>query len=234
MLGSGPSVVASQNWSRASFDRIVSINNAWRVRPDWDDAIYPEDFPQAKRPTPEAGQRCIEAQDFVPAQNAYGGFLLGGATMAFTATYWALHALRPSVIAYFGCDMVYSGAQTHFYGKGTADPLRADPSLRSIEAKATRALVLAAQQGCALVNLSNAPSRLTFPKARLNELETQHPLSFDPTAVEAVLAQENASNFATPTGFYKSPVTPSLLAKLDTINASWRGFETSTENALAS
>ncbi len=54
---------------------------------------------------------------------------------------------------------------THFYGQGTPDPLRRDITLRSLEAKSARLMVLAARQGCAMVNLSTGPSRLVFPRA---------------------------------------------------------------------
>jgi len=235
ILGSGPAVVASAEWPRAYFDRLVAINNAWRVRSDWDDTIFPDDFPQDRWPSPTSPhQRLVTSDTYVDAQNAYGGFLLAGATMAFTATYWALHTLKPSVIAYFGCDMVYSGTSTHFYGRGTADPLRDDPSLRSIEAKATRAMVMASQQGCALVNLSNGPSRLTFPKVALSDLDHQKPQAFNAARISEVIAQEAEGDFATPTGFYEKPVTPSLLTQLDEINAAWRGLETDDATALAS
>ena len=57
--------------------------------------------------------------------------------MAFTAGYWALGALKPTIIAYLGCDMVYKGNKTHFYGKGTADPLRNDPTLKNLLSKSS-------------------------------------------------------------------------------------------------
>ena len=114
ILGSGPNAPDAAHWDRAHFDKLVAINNARRVREDWDYSIYPEDFPEDRRVTQvRPGQHLIEADAFVPAQNAYGGFLYGGATMAYTAAYWALHALRPRRIGLFGCDMVYgSGCKT--------------------------------------------------------------------------------------------------------------------------
>ena len=120
LLGSAPMAAEARHWPNASFDRIVAINNAWRIRPDWTHAIYPWDFPPDRHPVAGPGQTLIIEDDFVPAQNAYGGFVYGGATMAYTAAYWILHALRPRVIAVFGCNMHYpaTGA-THFYG--TAD-----------------------------------------------------------------------------------------------------------------
>ena len=52
MLGSAPNTVQAQDWPRAPFDHIVAINNAWRIRPDWDDLCCPWDFPQDRRPQP--------------------------------------------------------------------------------------------------------------------------------------------------------------------------------------
>ena len=125
VLGSGPNVTEAAKWNRAPFDLIVAINNAWRVRADWDYLVHPSDFPTERMPEAVADhQRIVTYEDYVPANNAYGGILYAGGTMAFTAGYWVLHALRPKVMAFLGCDMTYDGAQTHFYGQGTADPLR--------------------------------------------------------------------------------------------------------------
>jgi hypothetical protein len=202
LLGSGPDVIACRDWPRAPFDRIVAINNAWQVRPDWDFLVHPEDFPPERRPVPGAGQRLVDYRDFVPAQNAYGGFVYAGGTMAFTAAYWALQALQPRVLAFLGCDMVYpaTGA-THFYGTGSADPLRADVTLRSLEAKSARLMLLAARDGCACVNLSANPSRLVFPRATPGQLPPG-PLPCDDAAVEAVLAREAALGYMVASGRY--------------------------------
>jgi hypothetical protein len=125
MLGSAPNALEARDWPRAPFDHIVTINNAWRIRDDWDDLCCPWDFPQDRRPTPAAHQRLILQEDFVPAQNLYGGFVYAGGTMAFTTAYWMLAELKPAVLAVLGCDMHYPATgETHFYGTGTADPLR--------------------------------------------------------------------------------------------------------------
>ncbi len=133
MLGSAPNALQARDWARAPFDHIVAINNAWRIRDDWDDLCCPWDFPQDRRPVPGATQRLILQEDFVPTQNLYGGFVYAGGTMAFTTAYWMLAALKPDVLAVLGCDMHYPAqGQTHFYGTGTADPLRPDITLRSL------------------------------------------------------------------------------------------------------
>ena len=93
ILGSAPYAVQAAEWPHDAFDHVVAINNAWRIRPDWSHLVHPEDFPQDRRPADILpGQQIITADDYVPAQNAYGGFVYAGGTMAFTAGYWALHA----------------------------------------------------------------------------------------------------------------------------------------------
>jgi len=223
MLGSGPNVVAARDWPRGVIDRIVAINNAWLVRPDWDDLVHPEDFPQARRPqTLSAGQRIITALDYVPAQNALGGFVYAGGTMAFTASYWALQVLRPKVIAYLGCDMVYSGqGPTHFYGTGTADPLRPDVTLRSLEAKSARLLALAARQGCALVNLSQDASRLVFGRATLDGLAGVKPDAVSVQSRETALTAEAALNYVVPSGRYWLEEARFDPAAIDRLDALW-------------
>ncbi|MGL4322334.1 MAG: hypothetical protein ACRCS3_15855, partial [Paracoccaceae bacterium] len=192
ILGSGPNATIAQSWPRASFDHILAINNAWQVRADWDALIHPHDFPPHRWPVPVGAQQIITEDAFVPAQNAYGGFVYAGGTMAFTAAYWALHAHRPRVIAVMGCDMHYpAGRTTHFYGMGTADPLRADVTLQSLEAKAARLMVLAAMQGCAVVNLSMVgPTRLVFPRVGIGALGRVCVQGYDRIAVAEALACE--------------------------------------------
>lgn len=221
MLGSGPQVLAARDWPRAAFDRILAINNAHRVRPDWDLMIHPWDFPPEALPEPRPGQALITEAAFVPAQNALGGFVYAGATMAFTAAYWALHALRPKVIAAFGCDMHYpQTGPTHFYGKGSPDPLRPDLTLHSLEAKAARLEILAAEQGCAMVNLSDGPSRLVFPRAGLADLQAALPRRFAPDAVAAARAREAELDYVTPSGRYWEELhrfDPAALRDLDAL-----------------
>ncbi len=223
ILGSGPNVVAARSWARVPFDHILAINNAWAVRPDWDDLIHPEDFPVDRRPTELApAQRIITAEDFVPAQNAFGGFVYAGGTMSFTAGYWALHALRPSVIAFLGCDMVYpKGPQTHFYGKGEPDPLRRDITLRSLEAKSARLMIEAADMDCAVVNLSTDPSRLIVPRSTPATLRHQRPAPFDRAAAARARAAESAADYMVPSGRYWLEEDRFDPAVIDRIDALW-------------
>jgi hypothetical protein len=222
ILGSGPNVVACRDWPRAPFDRIVAINNAWAVRPDWDDLIFPDDFPTERMPTSIAGhQRVVRASDYVPLQNELGGFVYAGGTMAFTASYWALAALRPRVIAVLGCDMVYASARnTHFYGTGTADPLRADVTLRSLEAKSARLMAIAARQNCAMVNLSTDESRLVFPRATPANAVKAQPQDLDQDNIDAALAEEARLDYYVPSGKYwkeESRFDPAAIGALDAL-----------------
>lgn len=222
LLGSGPAVTACRDWPRAPFDRVVAINNAWRVRDDWDDLIHPWDFPPDRLPPAPTGRIVTEAE-FVPAQNAYGGFVYAGATMVFTAAYWILNQYRPRTLAVLGCDMHYPDiGPTHFYGNGTADPLRPDITLQSLEAKATRLSILAARQGCAVANLSDGPSRLTFPRAAPGDLAALFPLPHDAGRTEAALAREAALGYHVASGRYWEELDRFDAAALAALDALWR------------
>ena len=222
VLGSAPSVAAARDWPRAPFDRIVAINNAWAVRDDWDDLIHPTDFPPDRMPSKIApSQRIVTAATYVPVQNSYGGFVYAGGTMAFTAGYWALGALKPSVMAFLGCDMVYPAqGSTHFYGTGTADPLRQDVTLRSLPAKSARLQVLAARAGCACVNLSMAESRLVFPRATPRNLPVA-PAPFDAAQVARAEAEEARLGYVVPSGKYWKVEDRFDPAAIDALDALW-------------
>lgn len=175
LLGSAPDVTRSEGWERSPFHRIVAINNAWRIRPDWDFLVHPEDFPEDRMP-PDRKTRADSirsASEYVPAQNAFGGFVYAGGTMSMTAAYWVLHRFRPDVIAFLGCDMIYepNRGPTHFYGFGSADPLRDDVTLQNLKAKSARLFLHALRAGCVCLNLSELPeSNLVFPRTTRDEL----------------------------------------------------------------
>ena len=222
LLGSAPMATEARQWPRAPFDRLVAINNAHALRPDWDDLVYPWDFPAANLPSPAPHQRLVSETAFVTAQNAFGGFVYAGGTMAFTAAYWALFDLRPKVIAVFGCDMHYPAkGPTHFYGTGRPDPLRRDITLRSLEAKSARLMVLAALQGCAMVNLSQGPSRLIFPRALRETASRALPLTFDATLVARALQREADLGYLVPSGRYWLETDRFDLAEIDALDTLW-------------
>ena len=221
ILGSAPNAVEAQEWARGAITDVVAVNNAWRIRSDWDYFIHPDDLPADRFP-PEMTGRQVTSAAYVPIQNAFGGLIYAGGTMAFTAGYWALGALRPTVMAFFGCDMVYTeGSQTHFSGKGAADPLRDDITLRSLEAKAARLQLLAAREGCACVNLSAKPSRLVFPRANLDALSEVTPITLHTQKLEALLAREAALGYSVPSGKYWLSDQEFDTAQIDQLDAAW-------------
>ena len=184
MLGSAPDVMRCKLWPREPFRTIVAINNAWLVRPDYDYLVHAGDFSQDRLPTGNEVKfaSIVSASDYVPAQNAFGGFVYAGGTMAFTTAYWVIHRLKPKVLAFLGCDMVYDSANgsTHFYGNGTPDPLRRDVTLQSLEAKSARLFVHGIRNGTLCVNLSRLPaSRLILPRVDVGSLNTMSEYSAD-------------------------------------------------------
>ena len=169
IIGSAPDAIEAQSFSTEHFQDLVAINNAWNVRKDWDYCIFPDDFPENRRPNEGRDQKLIGSEQYVPIQNKFGGFVYSGGTMAFTAGYWALGHFNPKAIAYIGCDMIYDGNDTHFYGKGVPDPLREDPTLKNLKAKSARLEALAAYQNCSIFNLSKNPrSNLIFRRNSFN------------------------------------------------------------------
>ncbi|NDR54978.1 hypothetical protein [Aliiruegeria sabulilitoris] len=224
IIGSGPGALLSRDWGGHPFDAVVAINNAWQLRPDWTHHIYPEDFPPERRPEAlRTGQREVLYSAYVPSNNRFGGVVYAGGTMAFTAAYWALDALRPRVLAFIGCDMVYPATgKTHFYGTGTADPLRADPTLRSLEGKAARLWFKAAGQGCACVNLSQDESRLVFPRAQLAGVETAQLPDLPDGVAETAERLERETDYTVPSGRYWEQAERFDLDRIDAIDLAWR------------
>lgn len=220
IIGSAPDAARCRDWPRGAFDRIVAINNAWRIRPDWDVMIHPFDFPVERRPAAAGpGQVIISDDEFVPVQNAYGGFLYAGATMAFTSAYWVLGAMAPRTIAFLGCNMHYpTHGPTHFYGTGAPDPLRGDITLQSLEAKAARFGIFAARAGTAVVNLSPGPARLVYPQGGFADARM---LDHRPARADAALAAEAALGYHSPSGRYWEELHLYDPAKLAAIDALW-------------
>ncbi len=221
ILGSGPNATKFKDMDKNGIDHIIAINNAWKISSNWDELIYPEDFPISRRPyTNLESKKLTSADTYVDAQNEYGGFVYAGGTMAFTAGYYALSRYKPKTIAFIGCDMVYpEKGKTHFYGNGSADPLRDDITLQCLEAKATRLLVHAAKQGCSLVNLSNEKSRLTFPRANITQIKKPiETIKWSSFYEKAALKLEKKLNYFIKSGEYwkhQHIFDKSNLAKID-------------------
>ena len=63
ILGSGSNVLQARDWDSHPFDWVVAINNAWLVRDDWSDLIYPFDFPDKKKPKSVKKDQNIVTQE---------------------------------------------------------------------------------------------------------------------------------------------------------------------------
>ena len=222
LLGSAPSAVVCQEWSKDEFSAIVAINNAWRIRPDWDYNIFPDDFPEDRHPDAvQEGQSIVTSEAYVPANNQFSGIVYAGGTMVFSAGYWVLAALRPAAIVVVGCDMVYpKSGKTHFYGTGTADPLRQDPSLRNLEAKSARLMYHAASQGCLCFRAPEGESRLVFP-LWTGAITTAAPQP-DHAQAEAAQALEAEAGYVVPSGRYWDVQAQFSLPKIDAIDTHWQ------------
>ncbi len=236
ILGSGLNATQAAHWPREKFDSIVAINNAWRIRSDWSDLIHPEDFPEHRRPQSIGkDQTVVDYTQYIPEKNRFGGVIYCGGTMAFTAGYWALGALRPRVIAFMGCDMTYpTTGNTHFYGIGAADPLRDDITLQNLESKSARLWFMAAEQGCLCVNLSSAPSRLLFPRSDVTELENLPRVTApNPRLMAPAILRELKLNYCAPTGRYWNSLDQFNAAELAQIDTLWLDAWSSSSVAVA-
>jgi hypothetical protein len=142
--------------------------------------------------------------------------------------------LKPDLIAFLGCDMVYgtsAGESSHFYGQGTADPLRLDVTLQSLEAKSARFMSLAHAQQCAVVNLSALPeSRLLFPRVdrldlaapalQLRLLRQQGEL-LNPAGAASALQAEQDLGYMVASGRYWEHAAEFDKTKLSDIDSLW-------------
>ena len=223
IIGSAPDALLAQNLKKELFGAIVAINNAWNIRNDWDFCIFPDDFPENRRPSKNNDKRLISSDQYVPIQNKYGGFVYSGGTMSFTAGYWALGYFKPKAIAYIGCDMVYEGKVTHFYGKGKPDPLRKDPTLKNLKAKSARLEAIAATQNCSIFNLSKRPdSNLIFRRTSLNDiLKHNIPRSLNNTLLKSTLQKEKELGYFVEDGRYWKHLENFDQEKIDLLDDLW-------------
>ncbi len=225
ILGSAPNAISARKWPTELFRSLVVINNAWKIRSDWTHNIFPTDFPQEKRATATQTQRLISAEDYVPVQNSYGGFVYAGGTMAITSAYWALGALKPKNLYFFGCDMVYNGSKTHFYGQGTPDPLREDISLRSLEAKTARFECFASLVDCNVFNLSEEKeSRLVYRRKRLSNINSSYndlPRAINKKSFDNAIRIESELNYFISDGKYWKHNNKFDVQQVDRLDKIW-------------
>ncbi len=223
ILGSGPNVIQILEQDLSSYDKIVVINNAWKVVEEWTDHIYPHDFPDKSKPTVfKSSQNQVDEKQFVSVQNEYGGFVYAGGTMAFTALYWVLGHYRASSIDILGCDMVYpKTGSTHFYGKGTADPLREDISLRSLKAKSARVYAIALQQGCQIANLSSDESEIVAPRRESVTSPAPKPFKIIQDKIIEAKQKETALGYFVEDGRYWEKSNSFSTDEIDLLDALW-------------
>ena len=69
IIGSAPDAIEAQSLQGKLVQNIVAINNAWNIRSDWDFCIFPDDFPDNRRPTGNEVQKLIRSEQYVPLQN---------------------------------------------------------------------------------------------------------------------------------------------------------------------
>ena len=223
ILGSGPNAIEILDQDLSIYDKIVVINNAWRILEDWTDHIYPHDFPDQNKPNMlKSSQQKVEERQFVNIQNQYGGFVYAGGTMAFTALYWVLGHYKSEAIDILGCDMVYpKTGSTHFYGKGTPDPLREDISLRSLKAKSARAYALALEQGCQISNLSKSESELIAPRKKSTISPAPQPFKVDKNKLIQANEKETALGYFVESGRYWEESSRFEKHEIDLLDALW-------------
>lgn len=182
----------------------------------------PWDFPPDRHPVAGPGQTLVTEDDFVPAQNAYGGFVYGGATMAYTAAYWVLHALRPRVIAVFRLRHAVPRDRSHaFLRHRQPRPFarRHHPAVAGGEIGATDGA--GRPSGLRDSNLSTGPSRLVFPRCALDDVAAAKPHIFAEDLVTQALSQRGGPGLHHPVG----PVWEELhrfdAAQIDRLDALW-------------
>ncbi|MBB5516120.1 hypothetical protein FHS89_002146 [Rubricella aquisinus] len=167
ILGSAPDALRARDWPRAAFHAIVVLNTAWQVRPDWTHSVMSNDY-AGPRPAPRGRQFLIPDALVAGALERAGGILACGPTMALTAGYWAAEEFAGHPLIWAGCDMLYpDDGPSHFYGRGEADPLRAEPTLRNLPARAARLWWHCLKAGCSVHRLSAVP-RSNLPIPRIN------------------------------------------------------------------
>lgn len=147
---------------------IIALNNSWRALDRYDFLVYSDDFPDINKPGRDVlAIRGRSSPQYLPAMNSMGSLDLCGPTIAMAAGYWAIANFPFSQISFFACDMVYSGVNTHFYGRGEADPLRRDPTLQDLTAKSLRLFYYGFMNSCLFLNASGQDNtRLGFPRER--------------------------------------------------------------------
>lgn len=189
-VGSGPGGVDIINSTDTSNAKIVGVNNVWKGTEKWDYLIYAGDYPFKNEITKKPNQTLVTVNGPMNYKESYiagAGMpweearLHCGLPIYFTATYWAMHYLKPTEIAFAGFDMDYTPQEngaTAFYGvgydiqtRGVPDPLyqfRNNPTYKRMAAQGIDVYALLIDRlkqktssiGCQLFNLSDNPKTM--------------------------------------------------------------------------
>ena len=163
LVGSSPEASRAADFL-CEDDIVITINHAHKAVPRVTYSVYAGDFP-AESKHPQSAELGITTPQYLSSAQRFGGLIYCGASMFYLASYWIIQQFPFSFVKVIGCDMVYSHGETHFYGRGAADPLRKNISLQSLEAKSLRVLYFALKHGVFMCNLSTLPeSRLQLPR----------------------------------------------------------------------
>jgi len=145
---------------------VVALNNAHRALSRIDYSFYADDFPADLKHS-QTSRIGRSSPQYIPAMQNYGGLIYCGATIAFASMYWAIHVFPYSQISVFACDMVYPEGKSHFYGRGSPDPLRKNISLQDLKAKTLRLFYFGLRNNALILNASSEPStQLLFPRVK--------------------------------------------------------------------
>jgi hypothetical protein len=174
LIGSGPGIDAWWPAHRRYFldnsYRIHPINNAVSVvgadttvwYKSWDyTGFIPDEIP----PTfPDPSEQWLMRPLWHPPPPGLSGYV--PCVMFHAALYHMLNeAIRDAVsasVVVIGCDLIYDGKQTHFYGTGTPDPLRFGGAWLDTELARLTAVYPSAYS--TLRNASTTESRLPFDR----------------------------------------------------------------------
>jgi hypothetical protein len=190
MIGSGLSAEMVNDYRYKENDWIIcTVNNAFRVTPQWKYAFFSKDYQKGKRPYPQEGKIIVDGEQIVFASSQWGGLLRTGLSVTIQSSYWVLKNLKPHVMGYLGSDMNYKKDKrgwTTFYGlgadikfNGISDPdrmaqLHGGGNPNYIHDVYKLLEENAAKQGCKLYNFSDDPkTRLPFPKITAEEIDNQ-------------------------------------------------------------
>lgn len=197
ILGSAPYAIEAAGWPVGLFDHVVAIHDAWSIREDWTHMIHRRDFSVDRRPVLlEGDQKVVTEAEFSPVQTLYGGASYTGEGMAFVAGYWALAALMPSQMYYFGCDMIDLGAgRTQGHEDQLGEAGRPHRMGENTAAKARRLEYFAAQETCGIGNLSPYRSALPYQRVTLEGLDRLRPASVSPRDAEPARLREQRCGY---------------------------------------